>query len=80
MVLLNSAKVGKDAISETIQALNAMNLRRPNSFLMRVFFDAKAQEIEDIFSDGPSVDIADLVSILTKIAPTHASKWRNISF
>ena len=76
----NNTKKGKDAISETIQALNAMNLRRPNSFLMRVFFDAKAQEIEDIFSDGPSVDIADLVSILTKIAPTHASKWRNISF
>jgi hypothetical protein len=47
---------------------------------MRVFFDAKAQEIQDIFSDGPSVDITDLVSILTKIAPTHASKWRNISF
>ena len=73
-------KKGKDKISEAIQDLNAMNQRRPNSFLMRVFFDAKAQEIEEIFSGGPSVDIADLVSILTKIAPTHASKWRNISF
>lgn len=76
----NNPKKGKNAISEGIQDLNAMNLRRPNSFLMRVFFDAKAQEIEDVFSGGPSVDIADLVSILTKIAPTHASKWRNISF
>ena len=73
-------KKGKDQISEAIQELNAMNQRRPNSFLMRVFFDAKAQEIEEIFSGGPSVDIADLVSILTKIAPTHAAKWRNISF
>ena len=76
----NNAKKGKSQISDAIQELSAMNTRRPNSFLMRVFFDAKAQEIEDIFSDGPSVDIADLVSILTKIAPTHASKWRNISF
>ncbi|HEX9826729.1 MAG TPA: DUF4835 family protein [Flavobacteriaceae bacterium] len=73
-------KKGKAQISDAIQELNAMNSRRPNSFLMRVFFDAKAQEIQDIFSDGPSVDITDLVSILTKIAPTHASKWRNISF
>lgn len=73
-------KNGKAQISDAIQELSAMNSRRPNSFLMRVFFDAKAQEIEDIFSDGPSVDITDLVSILTKIAPTHASKWRNISF
>lgn len=75
-----NAKNGKAQISDAIQELSAMNSRRPNSFLMRVFFDAKAQEIEDIFSDGPSVDITDLVSILTKIAPTHASKWRNISF
>ena len=73
-------KKGKAQISDAIQELSAMNSRRPNSFLMRVFFDAKAQEIQDIFSDGPSVDITDLVSILTKIAPTHASKWRNISF
>ena len=76
----NNAKKGKSQISDAILELSAMNTRRPNSFLMRVFFDAKAQEIEDIFSDGPSVDITDLVSILTKIAPTHASKWRNISF
>jgi predicted CopG family antitoxin len=76
----NNPKKGKDQISEAIQELSAMNNRRPNSFLMRMFFDAKAEEIEEIFSDGPSVDIADLVSILNKIAPTHASKWRNISF
>lgn len=79
-VMSSDPKKGKTSISEAIQSLNEMNLRRPNSFLMRVFFDAKAQEIEDIFSDGPSVDITDLVSILTKIAPTHASKWRNISY
>ncbi|MGM5471043.1 DUF4835 family protein [Flavobacteriaceae bacterium LMO-SS05] len=76
----NNPKKGKAQISNAIQDLSAMNSRRPNSFLMRVFFDAKAQEIQDIFSDGPSVDIDDLVSILTKIAPTHAAKWRNISF
>ncbi len=57
-----------------------MNNRRPNSYLMRVFFDAKAEEIQDIFSGGPTVNIAALVSTLTRIAPMHASKWRNINF
>ncbi len=42
--------------------------------------DAKAEEIEDIFSDGPNVDITKLVNALSKIAPMHASKWRNIDF
>ncbi|MFC4722128.1 DUF4835 family protein [Geojedonia litorea] len=79
-IMSDNAKKGKTQIAEAIEELAVMNRRRPNSFLMRVFFDTKAQEIEDIFSDGPSVNIADLVDTLTKIAPTHAAKWRNIDF
>ena len=75
-----SPKSGKDNIATSLMQLQTLNSRRPNSFILRVFFDAKAEEIEDIFSDGPSVDITDLVSALTRMAPTHASKWRNINF
>ena len=42
--------------------------------------DAKGDEIEQIFSDGPKVEIADLVSTLNRVAPTYSSKWRNIKF
>ena len=73
-------KKGKENIAKSLMQLETLNNRRPNSFLLRVFFDAKAEEIEDIFSDGPSVNITDLVTALTKIAPTHANKWRNIDF
>ncbi len=73
-------KGAKESIAESIMQLEDLDNRRPNSFILRVFFDAKAEEIEDIFSDGPSVNITDLVEALTKIAPTHASKWRNIDF
>ncbi|MCB0383193.1 MAG: DUF4835 family protein [Psychroserpens sp.] len=73
-------KESKMTIAKSLNALKEMNNRRPNSYLMRVFFDAKAEEIEDIFSGGPTVNISDLVSVLTKIAPMHASKWRNINF
>ena len=37
-------------------------------------------EILDIFSGGPSVPVTNLISTLTKIAPNHSDKWRNISF
>ena len=60
--------------------LEALNKRRPNSFLLRVFFDAKADEISDVFSDGPNVNIANLVSMLSKVAPMYSSKWKNIKF
>ena len=79
-VMSTDTKEGKLAIAQSLSSLLEMNKRRPNSYLMRVFFDAKAEEIEDIFSGGPTVNISDLVSTLTRIAPMHASKWRNINF
>lgn len=79
-VMSEDAKSGKEAIAESIELLRSMNNRRPNSFLMRTFFDAKSDEIQQIFSGGPSVNISDLVSTLTKIAPMHSSKWRKINF
>ncbi|WP_455169387.1 type IX secretion system protein PorD [Aegicerativicinus sediminis] len=74
------AKEGKQSIADAIADLRTMNNRRPNSFLLRVFFDAKASEIEEIFSDGPSITITTVMDNLNRIAPTHASKWRNISY
>ncbi len=73
-------KKGKQVIAESIETLRRMNSRRPNSFLLRTFFDAKSDEIQQIFSGGPSVNISDLVSTLTKIAPMHSSKWRKINY
>lgn len=73
-------KVAKQNILNSVMTLKTMNSRRPNSFLLRVFFDAKADEIKDIFSEGPKVNITELVSTLNKIGPTYGSKWRTIKF
>jgi hypothetical protein len=63
-----------------LDELLKVHKRRPNSYLMRVFFDAKANEIMDILSGGPSVKITDAIDILNDIAPMHSQKWRNIKF
>ena len=78
--MADNPKKAKEAIASVFPDLRAMNNKRPNSFLLRVFFDAKADEIEQIFSDGPSVNVTETIEILNRIAPTHASKWRNINF
>ena len=78
--MADDPKGGKQAIVDAIGLFAEMNKRRPNSFLQRTFFDAKSDEIEMIFSGGPNVDIANMVSLLNKIAPTQSSKWQNIKF
>lgn len=73
----------KDAKAEIANAINKMLIvhrQRPNSFLARSFFDAKADEIEQIFSGGPKLDVSEVVSTLNRVAPTYSSKWRNIKF
>ena len=79
-IMSESIKDGKNEVALSLNYFKAMNSRRPNSYLTRVFFDAKADEIQQIFSDGPSVDISSLLDVLNRVAPTHSSKWRNIKF
>ncbi len=73
-------KLGKQKIANSLKQLEVMNRRRPNSYILRVFFDSKADEIEQIFSGGPSVNITQITEMLNKVAPMHSAKWRNIKF
>ncbi|WP_353778548.1 DUF4835 family protein [Winogradskyella sp. 3972H.M.0a.05] len=78
--MAESTSKAKTSIASSLNSLNPLNQRRPNSFLMRIFFDAKSEEILDVFSGGPSVKITDLLTTLNRIAPLHASKWKEISY
>ena len=71
---------GKKAIATAIVDLNRMNSRRPNSLLLRTFFDAKADEVAQIFSGGPSVNIKEVADALNTMAPNHSEKWGNIRY
>lgn len=71
---------GKQVVAASILNLKKMSESRPNSLLMRVFFDAKAQEIEQIFSGGPSVPVTELKEALNRIAPLYAENWSKLQF
>lgn len=71
-------KVAKGKIIEAVTKLSYMELNRPNSFLTRIFFDAKSDEIVSIFTGGPTVDTAELVNKLYTISPMNSSKWSEI--
>lgn len=79
-LMYNSTLDGKKGISAALLNLDRMNERRPNSLLVRTFFDAKADEIEQVFSGGPSVPITEVVEALNNMAPTFSKNWANIKF
>ncbi|PVW16531.1 type IX secretion system protein PorD [Marixanthomonas spongiae] len=78
--MAQSPKEGKKGVANAIATLAQINNRRPNSYIIRTFFDAKSDEIQNIFSGGPNVDIVKLVENLNKMAPTKRSQWAEIKF
>ncbi|MEK9852154.1 MAG: DUF4835 family protein [Flavobacteriaceae bacterium] len=68
----------KQAVMEAIKALEPLFLRRPNAFLLQLFFDAKVEEIVNIFKEGPKVDFKETEAVLKKIAPFFGSRWKQI--
>ncbi|WP_111682992.1 type IX secretion system protein PorD [Winogradskyella tangerina] len=79
-IMAEDAKGGKNVIIDQLSELNKINRRRPNSYLLRVFFDAKSDELMDILSGGPTVSVVDAIEILNRIAPMHSQKWRKIKY
>lgn len=79
-IMHKDAAAGKKAVANSISKLGDLNSSRPNSLLVRVFFDAKAQEIEQIFGGGPSVPVTDLLDDLNQMAPIYSENWSKIKF
>jgi hypothetical protein len=77
-IMEKDQKKAKSAIVGSIKTLKGINDRRPNSYLLRTFFDAKSDEIQTIFSGGPQVEISGLLEDLNRMSPTRRSNWSEI--
>lgn len=71
-------KGSKDKVISSINGLLAIYKVRPNAFLTRVFFDAKADEIVSILSGGPKVSLTETIDNLNKLSPLNTAKWSAI--
>lgn len=79
-ILADNNSTGKQVIAGTMRLFETMIKRRPNAFLIQTFFDAKSDEIQNIFSDGPKVDVVKLKETLNRIAPLYSSTWNDIKY
>ena len=69
----------KQTIEDSVLKIENIYNKTVGNYLIRLFFDAKADEVVSIYSDGPRTRNASrLVNSLRKISPNNNSKWRNI--
>jgi len=77
-VMSTDAKAGKESIINSLNALKKVNQSRPNSYVLRTFFDAKSTEISRILSGGPKLNVSKTADLLRSISPTYAKDWKAI--
>ncbi|MFM7023807.1 MAG: DUF4835 family protein [Flavobacteriales bacterium] len=69
---------GRETITESLKLLDALVRRKPNSYSVKVFFDAKYQEIINIYKDDSVADKQAMVDYLTKIDPGNGNRYNKI--
>ncbi len=69
---------GRTRVEDAIMELKDVHNKRPGSFLMSVFVDAKSEEIVNIFSEGFPDQKNRVVRVMEEIDPANASKYQKI--
>jgi hypothetical protein len=79
-ILGDNNSAAKQVIAGSMRLFESLISRRPNALLIQTFFDAKSEEIQNIFSDGPKVDVVQLKETLNRVAPFYSSTWNEINY
>ncbi len=75
-LLPKNQSLAKKNIIESLNIFEKMNRFRPNSLLQQMFFQAKNNEIFNLFINySSSTEINNLKDLLNKIAPFYSNKW-----
>jgi hypothetical protein len=69
---------GRSEILESIKDLKKVYQERPSSYLMQTFFDAKADELVNLFTPATGDEKRQLVQVLNLIDPGHTNKYNAI--
>ena len=74
-ILSEKAESGRDEITSALYNVKISADRKQGSYLLKIFFDAKADEITKIYSDGFNSNKNELVEMLKQINPSNMNKW-----
>ena len=77
-IMSNDIETGKATILTAIASLEEMNRSYPNSMILQMFSNTKAEEIIEIFKVASREQKSKITQVMTKLDASHASKYRTI--
>jgi len=70
---------GRAAVLESIKDMKKVYQDKPGSYLMQIFFDAKSDEIVNLFTAATTDEKNQAVQVLDLIDPAHTNKYNALS-
>ena len=78
--LTKDKKKGKQVIEDMLLQMRNLHNKTIGNGLIRLFFDAKSDEIVSLYSNDPvTLNPQKVVETLQRISPTNSSKWKKIN-
>ncbi len=77
-MMSENAPEARAKITEALKALRKVNSDQPNSLLMKFFFNAKADEIVNLYSGAYADEKSQVVTVLDEVDPANLAKYSAI--
>lgn len=79
-ILSEDKQKGKQFIENAVTSIQSLYNKTISNYLIRLFLDAKSDEIVALFSDGPSTsNTQNMINVLQRVSPTNRRKWQKIN-
>ncbi|MCK9638464.1 MAG: DUF4835 family protein [Prolixibacteraceae bacterium] len=77
-VMSEKPDLGRGEIADALKNMQKVYRARPDTYINRIFFDAKSDEIVNIFSKGSTDEKSRTMTILTECDPANSGKYEAI--
>lgn len=77
-IMASEVEKGRANIALALQPLRELYRLKPNNFSTQLFFQAKSDELVNLFSAAPQIEKGKIVDLLNLVDPGNASKYRKI--
>ena len=78
-VMSDKPNVGRSEIADALRNIQKVYRSRPDTYINRMFFDAKSDEIVNLFSNGSTDEKSRVLSILSECDPANSGKYEKIT-
>jgi len=77
-VMSEKPDIGRGEIGDALKNMQKVYRARPDTYINRIFFDAKSDEIVNIFSKGSTDEKSRIMTVLTECDPANSGKYEAI--